>query len=156
GGFPPGSTFKVVTASALAETGMRPSSTVRCPATAIIGGTRFHNFDNEHLGTTSLLNAFAVSCNTTFALLATQRLNGSALASMAGRFGFNAKPALGIPGTLGRFTTPHQPVDLAADAFGQGRDLVNPLSQAAVVAAIDSGTWRPPQLVLNPAPGQAA
>src|SRR5215472_3692445 len=156
GGFPPGSTFKVVTASALVKAGMRPSSTVQCPATAIIGGRRFHNFDNEHLGTTSLINAFAVSCNTTFALLATQRLTGPALASMAGRFGFNAKPALGIPGALGRFTTPHQPVDLAADAFGQGTDLVNPLSQAAVVAAIDDGTWRPPRLVTSPAPRQVA
>jgi Penicillin binding protein transpeptidase domain/NTF2-like N-terminal transpeptidase domain len=156
GVFPPGSTFKVVTASALANSGLRPSSTVQCPSQVNIGGRVFHNDDNEKLGTTSLLNAFAVSCNSTFALLATQRLNGPALASMAEAFGFNAKPALGIPATLGQFTTPHQPVDLAADAFGQGTDLVNPLSQASVVAAIEDGTWRPPQLVISPAPRQTA
>jgi len=154
--FPPGSTFKVVTASALTKTGLRPSSTVQCPPTVNIGGRTFHNFDNEHLGTTRLLDAFAISCNTTFAMLATQRLRGSELKSTAEEFGFNAKPALGIPATLGRFTTPHQPIDLAADAFGQGTDLVNPLSQAAVVAAIDNGTWRPPLLVTNPAPRQSA
>jgi cell division protein FtsI/penicillin-binding protein 2 len=75
---------------------------------------------------------------------------------MAGAFGFNATPALGIPAILGRFTTPHQPVDLAADAFGQGADLVSPLSQATVAAAIQSGMWRPPVLVTRPAPRQTA
>ena len=44
---------------------------------------------------------------------------------------------------------------LPAAAFGQGKDLVNPLSQASVVAAIGDGTWRPPQLVTSPAPRQA-
>ena len=154
--FPPGSTFKVVTASALAAKGMTPSSTVQCPSQATIGGRTFHNDNNEQLGSTSLLNAFAVSCNTTFALQASQRLNGSSLASMAATFGYNAKPALGIPATLGHFTVPHTPVDLAADAFGQGTDLVNPLSQAAEAAAIESGTWRPPLLVTSPAPRQTA
>jgi cell division protein FtsI/penicillin-binding protein 2 len=154
--FPPGSTFKIVTASALTKKGLRPSTSVKCPPTVNIGGRTFHNFDNEHLGTTNLLNAFAVSCNTTFAMLASQHLNGSALRSMAEEFGFNQKPALGIPAVLGKFSTPHQPVDMAADAFGQGKDLVNPLSQAAEAAAVENGTWRPPQLVISPAPQQSA
>ena len=152
--FPPGSTFKVVTASALAEKGMRPASTVQCPSQVTIGGRTFHNDANEHLGTTSLQTAFAVSCNSTFAMLAYQRLGGPALASMATTFGFNANANLGIPATLGKFTTPHQPVDVAADAFGQGTDLVNPLSQASVAAAIEDGTWRSPILVTSPQPQQ--
>jgi cell division protein FtsI/penicillin-binding protein 2 len=156
GEFPPGSTFKVVTASALARAGMRPTSTVQCPSQVTIGGRTFHNDDNEHLGTTSLLNAFAVSCNSTFAMLASQRLGGPSLASMAAALGFNAQPALGVPAILGHFTTPLQPVDLAADAFGQGTDLVNPLSQATVAAAIEDGTWRPPVLVTSPAQRQTA
>jgi hypothetical protein len=156
GEFPPGSTFKVVTASALAKTGLRPSSTVQCPSQVNIGGRVFHNDNYEHYGSTSLQTAFAVSCNTTFAILATQRLGGPALASMAAAFGFNSNPALGIPGELGQFTTPHDPVDLAADAFGQGTDLVNPLSQATVAAAIEDGSWRPPQLVISPATRQTA
>jgi hypothetical protein len=153
--FPPGSTFKVVTASALAKAGMSPSSTVQCPSKVTIGGRTFHNDNNEHLGTTSLQTAFAVSCNSTFAMLAYQRLGGSALASMAATFGFNAAANLGIPATLGKFSTPHQPVDVAADAFGQGKDLVNPLSQASVAAAIADGTWRSPLLVTSPRPRQA-
>ncbi len=156
GVFPPGSTFKVVTASALAEKGMRPSSTVQCPSQVTIGGRTFHNDNNEQFGTTTLRTAFAASCNSTFALLASQRLDGTALASMATAFGFNTLPSLGIPATLGRFTSPRAPVDLAADAFGQGTDLVNPLSQASVAAAIEDGTWRPPRLVTGPAPAQAA
>jgi beta-lactamase class A len=154
GEFPPGSTFKVLTAAALARTGLRPASTVQCPSQVNIGGRTFHNDNNEHYGATSLITAFAVSCNTTFAMLATQRLGGPALASTAAAFGFNARPALGIPGTLGKFTAPRDPVELAADAFGQGTDLVNPLSQATVTAAIEDGTWRPPQLVTKPAPRQ--
>jgi Penicillin binding protein transpeptidase domain/NTF2-like N-terminal transpeptidase domain len=156
GRFPPGSTFKIVTAAALAKAGMRPSSPVPCPATVNIGGRVFHNFNNEHLGSTTLLNAFAVSCNTTFAALATSKLNGRALASMARTFGFNAPAALGIPASLGRFSTPHQPVELAADGFGQGTDLVSPLSQAAEAGAVGSGTWLPSMLVTSPAPAQAA
>jgi Penicillin binding protein transpeptidase domain/NTF2-like N-terminal transpeptidase domain len=156
GVFPPGSTFKVVTASALSGTGLRPTSTVQCPSQVNIGGRIFHNFDNEQLGTTSLQTAFAVSCNSTFISLATQRLSGSTLASSAATFGFNAQPNLGIPAILGKFTVPHTQVDLAADAFGQGTDLVNPLSEAAMAAAVENGTWRPPQFVLSPAPRQTA
>ena len=152
--FPPGSTFKVVTASALANTGLTPASPVQCPSKVDIGGRIFHNDKDEHLGTTNLQTAFAVSCNSTFALLATERLTGRSLAREARVFGFNARPELGIPASLGHFTTPHDSVDLAADAFGQGLDLVNPLSQAAEVAAIDSGVWRPPLLVVSPKPHQ--
>ncbi|HET9894755.1 MAG TPA: penicillin-binding transpeptidase domain-containing protein [Streptosporangiaceae bacterium] len=152
--FPPGSTFKVVTASALVKTGLTPNSSVQCPSKVTIDGRTFHNDDNEHLGTINLQTAFAVSCNSTFAELATQRLTGPSLAAMARTFGYNAVPRLGIPATLGRFSTPHTSVDLAADAFGQGTDLVNPLSQATEAAAADSGVWRPPLLVVNPAPRQ--
>jgi Penicillin binding protein transpeptidase domain/NTF2-like N-terminal transpeptidase domain len=156
GVFPPGSTFKVVTASALAKTGLRPGNTVQCPSQVNIGGRIFHNFDNEQLGTTTLQTAFAVSCNSTFAQLATQRLTGATLGSMAATYGFGSQPNLGIPATLGKFTTPTTSVDLAADAFGQGTDLVNPLSEAAMAAAVQNGTWRPPVLVINPTPKQTA
>ncbi|HEX9624068.1 MAG TPA: penicillin-binding transpeptidase domain-containing protein, partial [Streptosporangiaceae bacterium] len=156
GTFPPGSTFKIVTASALANRGMTPESTVQCPSTVTIDGLKIHNDKNERLGTTTLLRAFAISCNTTFAQLAADRLSGSSLGAMAKLYGFNAKPGLGIPAKLGSFSLPGAPTDLAADAFGQGKDLVSPLSQASVVAAVDSGTWRPPLLVLSPRPRQTA
>jgi cell division protein FtsI/penicillin-binding protein 2 len=154
--FPPGSTFKIVTASALVRGGLTSSSTVECPSKVAIDGRTFHNDGNEHLGSTSLLNAFAISCNTTFALLATEKLSGPILGAMAKNFGYNSKPALGIPATLGSFSAPKDPVDLAADAFGQGLDLVNPLSQASEAGAIAAGVWRPPLLVTSPVVHQKA
>lgn len=154
--FPPGSAFKVVTASALAAKGMTPQSSVDCPSQTTIDGYVVHNDANEQYGTTTLLKAFAVSCNTTFAMLATQQLDGPSLAAMARTFGFNTTPNLGIPATLGHFTLPKDGATLASDAFGQGTDLVNPLSQASVAAAIADGTWRPPLLVTDPAPAQTA
>jgi len=156
GRYPPGSTFKIVTASALAKQGMTPSSPVDCPGTVDIGGYTIHNDKNEQLGSTTLLNAFAISCNTTFAELATQRLTGAKLAAMARTYGYNSRPALGIPARLGSFQLPSDSTALATDAFGQGTDLVSPLSQAAEAAAAQSGTWRPPLLVVNPMPKQKA
>src|SRR5262249_50236214 len=94
--FPPGSTFKIVTASARVRGGLTASSTVECPGQVAIDGHTFHNDGNEHLGSTSLLNAFAISCNTTFALLATQKLSGPILGAMARNFGFNSKLNLGV------------------------------------------------------------
>jgi hypothetical protein len=153
--FPPGSTFKIVTGSALAAKGLTPSSTVQCPSQITVDGRVFHNDDNEQYGSTSLLNAFAVSCNSTFAMLALQHLDGSSLGAMAQAFGYNTQPSLGIPATLGHFTTPASQVDLAADAFGQGDDLVNPLSQATEAAAIEDGSWRTPVLVTSPTPAKS-
>lgn len=154
--YPPGSTFKIVTASALAKEGMTPSSPVNCPSKVDIGGYTIHNDKNEALGQTNLLRAFAISCNTTFAQLAANRLTGAKLEAMAKMYGYNSTPALGIPARLGSFVLPSDPTSLAADAFGQGKDLVSPLSQAAEAAAAQSGTWRPPLLVTNPAPKQQA
>jgi Penicillin binding protein transpeptidase domain/Penicillin-binding Protein dimerisation domain/NTF2-like N-terminal transpeptidase domain len=151
GTYPPGSTFKMITASALAVTGMRSHDTVQCPAKINIGGRSFHNFDFEQLGTTNLLTAFAVSCNTTFADLAAQRLGGGRLGAMASNFGFGVTPHLGIPAVLGTYTAPADSTQLAANGFGQGTDLVNPLEMATVAGAIDNGAWRSPRLVTNPA-----
>ena len=152
GTYPPGSTFKMITSSALVETGMRPSDSVPCPATISIGGHKFHNYDYEKLGTTNLLTAFAVSCNTTFAQLGSQKLTGAKLTAMAEQFGFNSTPQLGIPAALGHFSSPPDPISLAMDAFGQGEDIVDPLQLATVAGALGNGTWRAPRLVLDPAP----
>src|SRR5262249_37849411 len=149
-------TFKVVTASALSGTGLRPASSVQCPAQVNVGGRVFHNFDNEHLGATSLQTAFAVSCNSTFITLATQRLNGAALASAATLFGFNSRPSWGLPGALGGSGRPRTKVALGAAAFAQGTALVTPLRGASRAGAVREGPWRPPQLVLSPAPKQTA
>ena len=47
GGFPPGSTFKVVTSSALIGHGLTPRSAASCPGTATVDGEVFHNAESE-------------------------------------------------------------------------------------------------------------
>ncbi|MGW4642172.1 penicillin-binding transpeptidase domain-containing protein [Sphaerisporangium sp. NPDC004334] len=158
GAYPPGSTFKVVTASALVAGGMAPGDTVECPPERTIGGFAFHNAEFHDFGRLSLEDAFAHSCNTTFGSLAVDRLGGARLAEVARGFGFGAPITPGVPAVRAAFPAPRDDTDLASAAIGQGRVLASPLNMAAVAAAIADGTWRQPRLVppsLVPAGGSA-
>jgi beta-lactamase class D len=147
GRYPPGSTFKVVTAAALVADGMAADTRVGCPATTTVGGRSFHNFQHEDFGTVSLRDAFAHSCNTTFARLAVDRLGERRLAQVATQFGFNAPVVAGIPAVRASFPENSDETSLAASAFGQGRVLTSPLNMASVAAAAADGEWRSPRLV---------
>jgi cell division protein FtsI/penicillin-binding protein 2 len=147
GRYPPGSTFKVVTAAALLDGGLRPSDQVGCPKEADVGGRTFGNFEDEVLGRIPFSSAFAHSCNTAFVRLAAQRLDGERLGEAAGRFGFGVEPAPGIPAITSRVPPPADDADLAAEAFGQGRVTASPLQMATVAATVAEGRWRPPRLV---------
>lgn len=147
GRYPPGSTFKVVTAAALVADGMSADTRVGCPATTTVGGRSFHNFHHEDFGTVSLRDAFAHSCNTTFARLAVDRLGQRRLAEVAAQFGFNAPVVAGLPAVRAAFPANEDETSLAAAAFGQGRDLTSPLNMASVAAAAADGEWRSPRVV---------
>jgi len=147
GSFPPGSTFKVVSAAALVAGGLDPAARVQCPARITIDGKTFRNARGESLGTVSFRDAFAHSCNTTFAKLAVDRLSGARLRQVADQFGFGAPLTPGLPAVRGQVPQPVDDVELAAAAFGQGRVTASPLHMATVAAAIANGTWRPPRLV---------
>jgi cell division protein FtsI/penicillin-binding protein 2 len=155
GEYPPGSTFKIVTALALLERGEQPSNTVPCPAQLIVDGKQFRNAEQEALGATSFERDFAHSCNTAFASLA-PRVGGGVLPTTARMLGIGRPLNLGVPVFAGSVPTPRDPVELAADAFGQGRILVSPLVMAAVAAAVARGRWEPPRLILDPPPATAA
>lgn len=150
GRYPPGSTFKVVTAEALLAAGLTPASPAACPAEVVAGGKRFKNFEGEVLGSSTLRQAFAHSCNTSFVLLA-QGLPEGALAAAAARFGFGADVLLGLPAPTADFPPPQDAAELAAAAIGQGRVLATPLHMASVAAAAASGAWRPPHLMAGAA-----
>ncbi len=147
GTYPPGSTFKVVTASALVADGMSAAQTVKCPAEQTIGGFTFHNSHHEEFGALPLRDAFAHSCNTTFGDLAVNRLGGARMSAVASSFGFGQPIQPGVPAVRAQFPAPEGDTDLASAAIGQGRVLASPLNMAAVAAAIADGTWRPPRLV---------
>src|SRR5215218_5064149 len=151
GRYPPGSTFKVVTAGALLAGGLRPGDPVDCPKEAKVGGRTFGNFEDEVLGRIPFSSAFANSCNTAFVQQAARRLDGDQLATAAARFGFGLDPSVGIPAVTSRVPPPSDQADLAAEAFGQGRVTASPLQMAMVAATVAAGRWRQPHLVTGDA-----
>src|SRR5688500_11343025 len=144
GQYPPGSTFKVVSASALFRDGLRPSDVVACPQTVTVDGKRFKNYDDlGALGRVPFSRDFAMSCNTAF-IDATQQLDADAISQTAALFGIGAEWDLGVGSFSGSVPAPESDVEKAASAIGQGKVLMSPLAMAVVAAAIQSGTPRSP------------
>jgi len=155
GGFPPGSTFKVITSSALIGHGLTPRSAASCPGTATVDGEVFHNAESE-TPVSNLLQAFTESCNTAFIRLATGHLSPSDLPSAAQMFGLGTEPHIGLTAFGGSVPPPRDQADLAATSIGQGRVLVSPLAMAMVAAAADTGTVLSPRLVTSVLDGPGA
>jgi cell division protein FtsI/penicillin-binding protein 2 len=146
GGFPPGSTFKVLTSTALIEKGLTPSSAASCPTTATVDGEVFHNSEGEGQ-VKDLLHAFANSCNTAFIGLATSKLQVSDFPAVASAYRLGKAIQMGTPAFAGSVPLPKDEADLAATSIGQGRVLLSPLNLAMVASAVDTGTVRAPRLV---------
>jgi cell division protein FtsI/penicillin-binding protein 2 len=156
GRYPPGSTFKVVTTTALLRHGLKPAQPVPCPGTVGIGGRRFENYDGlGALGTVPFSRAFTESCNTAFLALAAD-LDPAALPDAAAAYGIGADWRLGVDSFGGSVPPAVDVVERAASAIGQGKVLVSPLSMAVVAAAIASGTPRSPSLLLDTSGGAPA
>ena len=151
GRYPPGSTFKVVTAGALLASGLRPADPVACPKEAKVGGRTFGNFEGEVLGQIPFSSAFANSCNTAFVQQAAKRLDGDELVATAAQFGFGLDPSPQIPAVTSQVPAPSDRADLAAEAFGQGRVTASPLQMALVAATVAEGRWHHPTLVTGEA-----
>jgi cell division protein FtsI/penicillin-binding protein 2 len=155
GGFPPGSTFKVITSSALITHGLTPQSAASCPSTATVDGEVFHNAEGE-APVSTMLQAFTESCNTAFIRLATGHLTPPDFPAAAAMFGLDKILHIGLTAYDGSVPEPSDEADLAATAIGQGRVLISPLAMAMVAAAADTGTVRSPQLVLGASGGGSA
>jgi cell division protein FtsI/penicillin-binding protein 2 len=159
GRYPPGSTLKVATTLALFGHGVTPATPVSCPGTATVGGRTFRNFEHEQLGSVPFGVDFKNSCNTAFVGLS-RRLQPPDLHDAALQLGLGGDwgAALGAgPQTFtGSIPTTDDAVDQAAAAFGQGRNLVSPLSMAVVAASVARGRFVAPMLVTTPAPAAAA
>ena len=150
---PPGSTFKIITATAGLTAGIvRPSSTFPVQTRALVDGVPLQNANGEACGGT-FANAFAVSCNSVFVPLGV-RVGDRQLVATAERFGFNS--ASRIPG-IATSTIPTRiasKLELGASAIGQGKVLATPIELADVAQAIaNGGVRRDPTLVAgSPAP----
>ncbi len=150
GEFPPGSTFKVITATALIEKGLSPSSPATCPPSLTVDGEQFHNAEGD-APTSTVQGAFAESCNTAFINLATTNLQPGSLPAAAATYGIGSAPHMGLAAFGGSVPTPGGAVGLAQTAIGQGEVVVSPLDLAMVGAAVDTGVARAPRLVAGAA-----
>jgi cell division protein FtsI/penicillin-binding protein 2 len=133
---------------------VQPNARVACPGQTTVYGKVFHNEDSFDLGTVPLRSAFAHSCNTTFTSLSTG-LTNRALTDMAARFGVGAGWSLPLTTFSGSIPVPSDDAERAADAIGQGRVLVSPLTMALVAATVAHGSTPAPSIVTDqPAPAR--
>ena len=148
GRFPPGSTFKIVTALAgVEQAGLSADTPVACPGETVIGGRPVPNAERFDLGTVPLRRAFARSCNTTFATVGAG-LAPDGLTTAALQLGLGADYAVPALTTItGAVPAAPDLVQRAEDAFGQGQVLASPLGMALVGATVAHGAPVVPQLV---------
>jgi len=156
-GYAPGSTFKVVTATAAIDTGaFTAESTVNGRNDVPISGVPLQNDENQSFGPITLTHALAQSVNTVYAQVA-ERLGKQTMARYMSRFGFDRKPQLDYPAEemsssgeyLGsRLLRPTSPrVDVGRMGIGQDKLAVVPLQMAEVAAAVaNHGTLMVPHM----------
>lgn len=150
---PPGSTFKMVTASAALSSGkFTLQSTFPYAHYILLNGWRLHNFHSEYCGGT-LLEAFAVSCNSVFAPVA-DAVGARGLIAMAGRYGFDHPPGLAYPAPESVMPSPaslDSDLMVGVAGIGQGGVEASPLQMATVAETIGNlGLRRTPHIVFLP------
>lgn len=143
----PGSTFKVVTATALLKAGLTPGSKVECKAhDNIHQGKMYKNVEKEGNLQANFAWDFANSCNTAFISQA-DSVPGDTLQNTAHDiFGLNREWQVGVksvdssvPGGSGD--------ELTSEMIGQGKITASPLDMASVAATAKSGRFHQPRIV---------
>jgi penicillin-binding protein A len=157
--WPPGSTFKVVTAAAAIDSGMfTPNSVVNGDSPKTISGVPLQNDNNQSFGNIDLTTALTFSVNTVWAQVA-EHVGRAKMADYMKRFGFYSRPPLDYPSAQlrasvpldfkGHVLPPGSPnADIGRIGIGQGGLLVTPLQMAMVAAAVaNGGTLMKPYMV---------
>jgi peptidoglycan glycosyltransferase len=159
GRFPPGSTFKTVTATAALDSGRyEPGSRVSGENGKEISGAPLNNFGNQDYGEIDLTEALTNSVNTVWAEVA-EKLGKETMAEYMDRFGLYEDPPMDYPdrqmvpsgvdkGRGGLVRPTSDQVDIGRVAIGQGDLQVTPLQMASVAQTIGNGGMRmKPRLV---------
>lgn len=148
--YPPGSTFKIITAGAAIERDLAtPNTLLGCPGTVDIGHRVVSNYNRFDLGAVPLSRAFASSCNTTFAELAS-RMPPRGLTQAAARYGIGLDyHVAGINTVTGSVPPTVDLVERTEDGFGQGRVLASPFGVALAAATVAAGKTPVPQLIVG-------
>ena len=146
GQYPPGSTFKLVTAAAALDSGAVGIDTlIDAPATLNVQGQPLANSGGSSFGEIDITTALTNSVNTFFAKLG-RRVGEETLYEYMDRFGFNSRPEIDLPadqlsvsgvfGPDGDLLRDGEGVDISRIAIGQERLLSTPLQMAEVAATI--------------------
>ena len=158
GQYAPGSTFKMVTATAgLQEGKITPQTMLGCPSYLSYGGWVYHNWAAYNLGSMNVAKALAVSCDTFFYQVAAM-VGDVTLARYARAFGFGQTKGIEMPGVeaglvpdriwkqlqcgvpdLDSDTCRWTLGDTITFGIGQSALLTTPLNQAVYVAALANG-----------------
>ena len=146
--YPPGSTFKIVTAGAAIQSKMAtPDTMLACPGEIEIGDRVIPNYDKFDLGVVPMARAFANSCNTTFAELAS-RMTPTALTTSASTFGIGPDYTInGLTTVTGNVPATVDLAERTEDGFGQGKVLVTPFGMALAAATVAAGRTPSPFLI---------
>ncbi|MGO3087129.1 MAG: penicillin-binding transpeptidase domain-containing protein [Corynebacterium flavescens] len=148
GQYPPGSVFKIITASAgIKDQGLNSASIVPCPGTMNIYGRTVTNYNGFSLGSVPLSEAFAQSCNTTFADIST-KLDKGQLRDIGKEFGFGIDfDIAGLTTITGAIPEGETPLERTEAGYGQGADLASPFGMALVSATVAAGKTPLPTLI---------
>ena len=134
---PPGSIFKIITTAAGLKNGYTPDSRLTGEAAITLPGTEVQltNYGGRPCGgsTTTLANAFALSCNTAFVQMATE-LGDGPLREASTAFGIGENYDLGLPNAAGSLGDLEDLAAVGMSSIGQ-RDVTMTALQAAVMAA---------------------
>ena len=147
--YPPGSTFKVVTAAAALADGKTPNSMVESPDRLRLPGTRVFLSNSTNCGGTkiTITQALKVSCNTAFANLGMD-VGASKLREQAQLFGFDRRHLADLGGVASQFPDKLNEAQLALSSIGQYDVAASPLQMAMVSAAIaNDGVLMDPYVV---------
>ena len=158
GRYPPGSTFKVVTAAAALENDViTPETTIAAPSPLIVETKPLSNDYDDSFGPVPLDFALTNSINTWFAQVG-EDVGGDALFEQMRKFGFGSKPPIDLPSgevqasgvydeENDRLLDRGDAVDVGRVAIGQERLLASPLQMAMVASAVaNRGKLMKPQI----------
>ena len=144
--YPPGSTFKLITAAAALESGLSADSTIDATSFKLPGSTRVIS-GNCGGSKVTLTHALEVSCNPGFARLGVE-LGADALREQAERFGFGEKFLNDIGSAASRFPSDPDEAQTGMSAIGAFDVAASPLQMAMVAAAIaNDGVVMEPYIV---------
>lgn len=158
GAYPPGSTFKMVTAlAALAEGAISEDTTVRCPGYLEYGGRKFSCWKRGGHGTVNLKKALAESCDVYF-YDTSQKVGIDKIAEMGRKLGLGQRidlPMSAISDGLmpdkawkqAKYQKDWMIGDTINASIGQGYVLATPLQLALMAARIASGKQVVPRII---------